>query len=123
MGNHHAAISVAARVSLLEAKKLLRTPSPSNVEGSLPHLRAAIEALERLQAGAASAGDEETSRRQLRLEVVALQREVAQVNALLHHAGRFHLGWATFLSCPGSEYSASGQVFPKPDTRRITIEG
>jgi len=103
----------AARASLAGVRQLLLRPTPENLNQCLPRLSAAIGTLEQLRTATAAPAD----------QIQELARDLARIIALLHHAGRFHLGWATFLAPVASEYGLTGSIFPAPPSTRMAYEG
>jgi hypothetical protein len=122
-GENDWADSVAARASLSRVRQLLLQATPQGIQSCLPHIQTAIQCLKQLQARIAPLGEHSLERQQVCREIQLLQREVANVNALLQHAGRFSLGWATFVAASGQEYTAQGRLFPAPSTNRVAVDG
>lgn len=114
---HSISSCAAATASLARARQLLLEATSQSLDTVTAHLEQAIARLRELNESAA-AGIVPASG-----ELPALKREVALVTALLHHAGRFHLGWAAMLASSGPEYGLKGHLFPAPEPRRLTFDG
>lgn len=104
----------AATAKLASVRQLLLEATPENMAKVAALLQEAVDGLRALPAKDVHppAG-----------EVLALGDEVRLITALLHHAGRFHLGWASLLAASGSEYGLAGAIFPEPPGRRVSVDG
>ncbi len=107
-----------ASASLSRVRQLLLHATPENLDSAIVHLQAAATCLEAVRQEVSTPGCPHFAG-----ELRGLKDEVAAVTALLHHAGRFHLGWAAFLASSGPEYGLAGRLFPAPSSSRVCVDG
>ena len=114
-----------ARRSVQLVRLRLLYPTPKILESCAPHLRTAIDSLERLQQHLAT--PESSSLREtkaVRVEMSELRRELAQVNALMQQASAFHAALSNLLA-PDDQpvnYVAGGFVPVQPASTML-VEG
>lgn len=108
---------MAATAKLALVRQLLLQATPENIDSAVTHLQEAVVRLESLKSEAPRNATGTQG------ELAALKQEVKRVTALLHHAGRFHLGWASFVASSGPEYGLTGSLFPTPAGSRVSFDG
>ena len=103
----------------------LLNPTPKVLESCVPHLRTAVDSLDRLQqhlANPESASLRET--RDLRVEMSELRRELAQVNALMQQASAFHAALSNLLAPDDQPVNyAAGGIVPVHPAATMFLEG
>lgn len=113
----------SARKSVGRARRNLIRPSPQALEGCIPHLRCAIDALSQVQQAASGGGEPAGTRRALQLEMAQLDRELSQLNALMRNASLLFEGWSRLVfpeEC--AEYHPAGRR-PLQPVPTLRLEG
>jgi hypothetical protein len=96
----------AARNALGRMRNSLLNPTPARLEECAEPLNEAVEALRELAASARRGGAEH----ELREAAIGLERDLAEVGALLEQAGAFYLGSARILHSAAGSYEATGEM-------------
>lgn len=123
--NEFESVRQARRSIGLVRLKLLK-PTAESLDGCAPHLRVAIDAVNRLQIDLAKQpGLPALSREKLRSEIDELRIELTQVIALVRNAAGFYAGLSLLLAPPAETvlgYVSGGVIMAQP-TPTLQLEG
>lgn len=111
-----------ARRCIGVVRQKLMKPAPEVLEACTPHLRIAIDSLERLQRALLKLPSYSASRGHLKQEIAALRLDLAEVNALLRNAGTFYAGLASLLAPLPDEITGYAPGGPVPIRAAPTVQ-